>query len=71
LKLVEDSCEMLVEVLEFLLGAHGGRKKLGHQGPIVISSENLSRKYFWNFIQLLIEPIGRLKYHVESEFSNV
>jgi hypothetical protein len=33
LNLVEDSFESLVEVLDFLLGAHGGRKKIGPSGP--------------------------------------
>jgi hypothetical protein len=39
--------------------------------PIVVSSANLSRKSFWNLVQLVIDPTGRLKYHVEDEFSKV
>jgi hypothetical protein len=41
------------------------------RAPVVVSSANLSKKSFWNFIQLVIDPTGRLKYHVEAEFSNV
>jgi hypothetical protein len=41
------------------------------RSPVVVSSANLSRKYFWNLVQLVIDPTGRLKYHVEAEFSNV
>jgi hypothetical protein len=39
--------------------------------PIVVSSANLSRKSFSNFIQLVMDPMGKLKYHMEDEFLKV
>ena len=35
--------------------------------PIVVSSTNLSKKSFWNFVQLVMDPTGKLKYHVEVD----
>jgi hypothetical protein len=41
------------------------------KAPIMVSSANLSRKSFSKFIQLVMDPTGKLKYHVEDEFSKV
>jgi hypothetical protein len=41
------------------------------RAPVVFSSTNLSRKSFWNLVQLVMDPTGKLKYHVEAEFSNM
>jgi hypothetical protein len=38
---------------------------------MVVSLVNFSRKSFWNLVQLVMDPTGKVKYHVEAEFSNV
>jgi hypothetical protein len=41
-------------------------KNLALRAPVVVSSANLSKKSFWNFVHLVIDPTSRLKYHVEA-----
>jgi hypothetical protein len=60
LKYLTLSFELMVAVNNSTIIAH-----------VVVSSANLSKKYFGNFVQLVMDPTGKLKYHMEAELSKV
>jgi hypothetical protein len=52
-------------------GVMGIVKNPSIRAPVVVSLANFCRKSFWNIVQLVMDPTGKLKYQVEAKFSNM